>query len=155
MAEIITPSRFLDVLRSGWAGKVSPAETQRIAEQTWPAIRPSLSRYRTTPHCSSCRAELLQLTGHTPGRLITFFHSLAPGTEFDLTPLLDGAPDRPPPKIEPLRPAPDLRGQVRTIADTPEAYAELLTDLDRQGARFRGLSVLRDPGSDQIFVYFY
>ena len=153
MAEVVTPSRFLDILRSGWAGRVSADEAQRIAEQTWPAIRPSLSRYRTTPHCSSCRAEVLQLAGHQPGRILQFFHALSPGTEFDLSPLLDGAPDRPTAPQPAVRP-PNLAGQTRDIADTPEAYAELMEELRRGSAQFRGLSVLH-LSAQTLRIYFY
>ncbi len=149
-----------ELLPAGPVPKADELELVELFRQLWPDQTANLQSYRSKPDCG-CKTQILQQMAQTPAILHTFLERLKAtrGKEF----LYSGDTIPPPPvsggvtiPTNQSMPQPKvyhLAGQVRRIANLPEAYLALITDLRRQGGRYAGLSVLQD-GKD-LLVFFY
>lgn len=165
----ITIEDLILFLKPSRAGQLTQAQSDvatRFNEvYSFPEARMALDAYIRRPDCGSCKRDLATILAQDKDRLKTFtsvidwnraFRYTAPDEQDDL-PGTDG-PVREPASASPWssgRPRPtQMAGQFRDIPDTPEAYQQLLRELNTANARFSGLAV-RDLQEGQIRVYFY
>ncbi len=149
-----------ELLPIGASPQADERELMALFLDQWPDQTANLHSYRAKPDCN-CKNQILQRMAQTPEFLNTLLDRLKAlrGKTFFYTgetvppPPVSGGATMPVNQSLPQPKVYHLAGQVRRIANVPEAYLALITDLRRQGGRYAGLSVVQD-GKD-LLVFFY
>lgn len=157
------PEVLRELLPQPPGGPPGEDELKTLFLELWPDQARHLASYRAKPGCS-CRGHLQEAMIKEPAKLATLLEALyrLRGKTFlkpETGEIMDASSPRPGSAAQAAvaaRPPPlrHLQGQTRDIPDTPEAYAGLLKDLQKQGLRFTGLSV-RQLDNGNLRVYFY
>ncbi len=146
-------------------GQPGEIELNTLFLELWPDQKDHLRTYRGKPDCS-CRAHIQQAMIADTDKLQQFLNAVKRLRGTDFLKMDQAVPENLPPLAVPPKPAGvpaaaapgaplrHLAGQTRDIVDTPEAYTQLLRDLQKQGLRFMGLT-LRPVGENRLRVYFY
>lgn len=130
---------------------------QQIAahfKSVWPDSAKHLDSFQAKSGCGSCRHQLVEALTANPGKILSFLRLVDPGEQWDLTPL-SVQTAQPEEYLQLHKPAAtNMRGQVREIDDTPQAYADFYSGLLADRARYAGFAVC-PAGPGKVKIYFY
>lgn len=140
MAQVISTKMALSLIQ---------ANTDAVSRHflnLYPKSGNVLAKFRESPNCGTCKSAMKELLLQDPHRAAKFLSQITGGKEYQL---------QTEPTMKVVKPSPKyIAGQVRDIADTEEAYKNLIQELQAGSLRYTGLSV-RSLGDGRVRVYFY